>query len=135
MATRHIYETDFDEDVSNDNTPCPECGGQVRTNTVETVCEDCGLVIDEQKIDHGPEWRSFEDDEETPNRTGAPLTVARHDRGLSTKIGRRKDANGNELSGQKRQRLLECAVNRLVVGSSRKLNETSHTAWVRSEES
>jgi len=105
MATREIYETSFDEDVSNDNTACPECDGQVRTNTVETVCEDCGLVIDEQKIDHGPEWRSFATDEETLNRTGAPLTVARHDRGLSTKIGRRTDSNGNELSGQKRQRL------------------------------
>ena len=105
MATREIYETSFDEDVSNDNTACPECDGQVRTNTVETVCEDCGLVIDEQKIDHGPEWRSFATDEETLNRTGAPLTVARHDRGLSTKIGHRTDSNGNELSGQKRQRL------------------------------
>ncbi|MFC6771554.1 transcription initiation factor IIB [Halorubrum trueperi] len=105
MATREIYETSFDEDVSNDNTACPECDGQVRTNTVETVCEDCGLVIDEQKIDHGPEWRSFATDEETLNRTGAPLTVARHDRGLSTEIGRWKDANGNELSGRKRQQL------------------------------
>ena len=105
MATREIYETSFDEDVSNDNTACPECDGQVRTNAVETVCEDCGLVIDEQKIDHGPEWRSFEDHGRTPNRTGAPLTVARHDRGLSTEIGRRTDANGNEVSGHKRQRL------------------------------
>jgi len=102
---REIYETSFDEDVSNDNTACPECDGQVRTNAVETVCEDCGLVIDEQKIDHGPEWRSFEDHGRTPNRTGAPLTVARHDRGLSTEIGRRTDANGNEVSGHKRQRL------------------------------
>ena len=105
MATREIYETTFDEDVPNANTACPECDGRVRTNTVETICEDCGLVIDEQQIDHGPEWRSFEDDEEPPERTGAPLTVARHDRGLSTEIGRGKDANGNELSEQKRQRL------------------------------
>ncbi|WP_396614048.1 transcription initiation factor IIB family protein (plasmid) [Haloferax sp. S1W] len=103
MATRHIYETDFDEDVSNDNTPCPECKGQVRTNSVETICEDCSLVIDEQRIDHGPEWRAHDQDQR--KRTGAPLTAARHDRGLSTEIGRRKDANGNELSGQKRQRL------------------------------
>ena len=103
MATRHIYETDFDEDVSNDSTPCPECGGQVRTNSVETICEDCGLVIDEQRIDHGPEWRAHDQDQR--KRTGAPLTAARHDRGLSTEIGRGKDANGNELSGRKRQQL------------------------------
>lgn len=104
MATRHIYETGFDEDVSNDGTtPCPECKGEVRTNSVETICEDCGLVIGEQRIDHGPEWRTHDQDQR--KRTGAPLTAARHDQGLSTEIGRRKDANGNELSGQKRQRL------------------------------
>ena len=103
MATRHIYETGFDEDVSNNNTPCPECKGQVRTNSVETICEDCGLVIDQQQIDYGPEWRTHDQDQR--KRTGAPLTAARHDRGLSTEIGRGKDANGNNLSGQKRQRL------------------------------
>lgn len=104
MAIRDIYETGFDEDVSNGGTtPCPECKGQVRTNSVETICEDCGLVIDEQRIDHGPEWRTHDQDQR--KRTGAPLTAARHDRRLSTEIGRRKDANGNELSGQKRQRL------------------------------
>jgi transcription initiation factor TFIIB len=35
----------------------------------------------------------------------SPLTAARHDRGLSTEIGRGTDANGNELSAQKRRRL------------------------------
>ena len=107
MATRDIYETTFDEDVQSDSTAnlCPECDGQVITNAAETVCEDCGLVIDDQQIDHGPEWRSFEAGENEHNRTGAPLTVARHDRGLSTEIGRSVDAKGNTLSGQKRRQL------------------------------
>jgi transcription initiation factor TFIIB len=105
MATRDIYETTFDEDVQTDteSNQCPECNGRVTTNTIETVCEECGLVIDEQRIDHGPEWRAFDKDER--ERTGAPLTAARHDRGLSTEIGRGADANGNELSEQKRRRL------------------------------
>ena len=105
MATRDIYESGFDEDVQTDSNTnqCPECDGRVTTKAVETVCEDCGLVIDEQRIDHGPEWRGFDEDER--ERTGAPLTAARHDRGLSTEIGRGTDANGNELSGQKRRRL------------------------------
>nr|WP_326837060.1 transcription initiation factor IIB family protein [Halarchaeum rubridurum] len=105
MATRDIYETGFDEDVRTESSAnqCPECDGRVTTNAVETICEDCGLVIDEQRIDHGPEWRGFDVDER--ERTGAPLTAARHDRGLSTEIGRGTDANGNELSGQKRRRL------------------------------
>jgi len=104
MVTRNIYETTFDEDVQTDSSAnqCPECDGRVTTNTVETVCEDCGLVVDEQRIDHGPEWRGFDDDDR--ERTGAPLTATRHDRGLSTEIGRGADTNG-ELSGQKRRRL------------------------------
>ncbi|WP_433630034.1 transcription initiation factor IIB [Halomicrococcus sp. NG-SE-24] len=101
MATIPIYVRCFDEDEPSDtNAVCPECGGQARTNAVETVCEDCGLVIDEQRIDHGPEWRVYDDDER--ERTGAPLTAARHDRGLSTEIGHGADANGNALSGRKR---------------------------------
>jgi len=105
MATRDIYESGFDEDVRTESSAnqCPECDGRVTTNAVETVCEDCGLVIDEQRIDHGPEWRAY--DYEECERTGAPLTAARHDRGLSTEIGRGTDAKGNELSGQKRRRL------------------------------
>lgn len=105
MATREIYETGFDEDVQTNTStnPCPECDGQVTTNSVETICEDCGLVINEQRIDRGPEWRTHDQDQR--KRTGAPLTAARHDRGLSTEIGRWKDANGNELNGRKRQRL------------------------------
>ena len=105
MATRDIYESGFDEDVRTELSAnqCPECDGRVTTNAVETVCEDCGLVINEQRIDHGPEWRAYDDEE--CERTGAPLTAARHDRGLSTEIGRGTDAKGNELSGQKRRRL------------------------------
>lgn len=105
MATRDIYESRFDEDVRTESSAnqCPECDGRVTTNAVETVCEDCGLVVDEQRIDHGPEWRAYDDEER--ERTGAPLTAARHDRGLSTEIGRGTDAKGNEISGQKRRRL------------------------------
>jgi len=105
MAIRDIYETCFvkmSDKKSNNQCP-PECDGRVTTNSVKTVCEDCGLVIEESRIDQGPEWRAYDEDQR--KRTGAPLTAARHDRGLSTEIGRWKDANGNELSGQKRQRL------------------------------
>jgi len=66
---------------------CPECDGQLKSEAEETVCDDCGLVVDADRIDHGPEWRSFDDSRTNPERTGAPLTEARHDRGLSTEIG------------------------------------------------
>lgn len=63
MATRDIYESGFDEDVPNEQIrACPECNGRIRTNAVETVCDECGLVLDEQRIDHSPEWWTFESD-------------------------------------------------------------------------
>ncbi len=65
---------------------CPECNERLRQQRTETVCEGCGLVFDEDAIDHGPEWRSLDEDRDR-RRTGAPLTETRHDRGLSTKIG------------------------------------------------
>ncbi|MFC5971388.1 transcription initiation factor IIB family protein [Halomarina salina] len=108
MRHRAIYDTGFDEDEQSGSTAetCPECDGVVRTNSRETVCEDCGLIIDEQVIDHGPEWRTFDDDGTRDRvRTGAPLTERRHDRGLSTEIGRKRDGRGNTLSGRKRRQL------------------------------
>lgn len=82
-------------------TVCPECKGRLRITDTETVCEDCGLVFAERAIDHGPEWRSF-DDTEDRKRTGAPLTRSRHDRGLSTEIG---FGSGSRLTGRKRRQL------------------------------
>jgi transcription initiation factor TFIIB len=79
---------------------CPECDGRLRADDCETICTDCGLVVDEHAIDPGPEWRSFADDDTDPERTGAPLTRSRHDRGLSTEIGR-----STRLKGRKRRQM------------------------------
>jgi len=106
MSIRDIYETGFDEhrEATTQHTRgCPECDGMVRTNSRETVCEDCGLILDEQRVDRGPEWRPF--DSEERERTGAPLTERRHDRGLSTEIGWKRDGRGKTLSGRKRRQL------------------------------
>lgn len=79
---------------------CPECNGLLTTQNAETVCTDCGLVIAEDRIDPGPEWRSFEDSETDRRRTGAPLSRSRHDYGLSTEIGY---GNLNRMTGRKRR--------------------------------
>ncbi len=67
---------------------CPNCGS---TNIIfddsraEYVCINCGLVLDERAIDHGREWRSFNDKSDGSRaRTGVPLTNAIHDRGICT---------------------------------------------------
>ncbi|QZY04146.1 transcription initiation factor IIB family protein [Halobaculum roseum] len=69
----------------------------------EAVCDDCGLVLADEEVDLGPEWR-FAGEDGARKRTGAPRTPARHDRGLSTRIGRTRDGKGNALDGDTRRR-------------------------------
>lgn len=94
-------------------TNCPECEGRLRTEGGETVCGTCGLVVAEDRLDRGPEWRAFEAD--ARERTGAPLTRSRHDRGLSTEIGH----GSGRMTGRKRRQLarLRRHHNRAKLGS------------------
>lgn len=99
---------------------CPECEGQLREGDSETVCTSCGLVVAEDTIDRGPEWRSFADDETNRERTGAPLTRSRHDRGLSTEIGKK-----TRLKGRKRRQVarMRRQHNRAQISSKRDRNK------------
>ncbi|WP_129114835.1 transcription initiation factor IIB [Halegenticoccus tardaugens] len=88
---------------------CPECGGHVIADEGrgETVCADCGLVVEEDSVDRGPEWRAFNASEkDQKSRVGAPTTNTMHDKGLSTNIDwRNKDAYGNSLGSRQRQKM------------------------------
>ena len=89
---------------------CPECGsGHLSRDysRAELVCHDCGLVIDEAFIDHGPEWRAFDSEQQEKRaRVGAPMTYTLHDKGLSTKIGwTNRDAYGKGIPTRNRAQL------------------------------
>ncbi len=88
---------------------CPECGGQLVTDAEhgETVCQDCGLVVEDSVVDRGPEWRAFDSSErDSKSRVGAPTTRMMHDKGLSTNIGwQDKDAYGKTLSPKQRRQM------------------------------
>jgi transcription initiation factor TFIIB len=103
-TTETETESERDEDVG-----CPECGGKLSADTEhgETVCRDCGLVVEEDEIDRGPEWRAFDSAEkDEKSRVGAPTTNMMHDKGLSTNIDwRDQDAYGNSLSSNQRQKM------------------------------
>lgn len=86
---------------------CPDCGGNLLIrdhSAAEVICGRCGHVVEERIKDMGPEWRSFDmEEEEDRSRAGAPSTETMHDRGLSTKIGRtNRDAKGNQISPERR---------------------------------
>jgi transcription initiation factor TFIIB len=89
---------------------CPECGSTYLGkdhSRAELVCKNCGLVIDEDFIDYGPEWRAFDSDQrEKRSRVGAPMTYTIHDKGLSTMISwKNRDAYGKSIPTRNRAQL------------------------------
>lgn len=66
----------------------------------EILCGTCGLVLVEKVEDLGNDQHASHDQYLASSRTGAPSTLAIHDRGLSTVIdSKNKDANGNLIFG------------------------------------
>ena len=107
---RYTSETEHEQEETSDETAvCPECSGNLVTDEErgETVCAECGLVVEEDEIDPGPEWRAFDASEkDEKSRVGAPTTNMMHDKGLSTNIGwQNKDAYGNSLSSRQREKM------------------------------
>jgi transcription initiation factor TFIIB len=102
-------ENDESVEGETETVSCPECGGRLQSDDEhgETVCGDCGLVVEDEEIDRGPEWRAFDANEkDEKSRVGAPTTKMMHDDGLSTNIGwQDKDAYGRALSSRQREKM------------------------------
>lgn len=88
---------------------CPECGSRKFAEDErhgETVCTNCGLVLSEEAIDQGPDWRAFDPKQrEERRRAGPGRTVMRHDHGLGSQIGYGRDAQGKNLEGSTKAQL------------------------------
>lgn len=108
MAERTKQKPTQEPTSETEFNSCGECGGQLITSEKrsETYCSDCGAVVDANKIDHGPEWRSFDDSKKEPSRgVGSPITPQQHDWGLSTQISRNDfDYRGNQISSSEREK-------------------------------
>ncbi|ELZ86629.1 transcription initiation factor TFB [Haloferax elongans ATCC BAA-1513] len=93
-------ETDIDiDDLDSDEV--------VRTADGELIHEETGIVLEEDRIDPGPEWRAFNHSErQEKSRVGAPTTKTMHDKGLTTTIDwKDKDAYGRSISSRKRSQM------------------------------
>jgi transcription initiation factor TFIIB len=89
---------------------CPNCNVNYSNSNVisdpesgEYICSNCGLVVSSEKaLEMRPEWRIFTLEQSNNNsriRTGMPTSLARHDMGLSTIIGRTdRDYTGNRIA-------------------------------------
>ncbi len=90
---------------------CPECGSEhliEDSDRGEIICGQCGLVVRENLVDEGPEWRAFtREEKEERSRVGTPLSFSVHDKGLSTVIDRiNRDAFGRQLPASTRLQML-----------------------------
>jgi transcription initiation factor TFIIB len=82
---------------------CPNCNkpSDIITDTEsgETICGNCGMILTDKSQETRAEWNAFNaEDINAKSRTGSPLSLAKHDKGLSTIIGKiNKDASGQQI--------------------------------------
>ncbi len=114
-----------EKDQSARKRACPECGGMdfmTDPEAGETVCTQCGLVLQEQVLTQMPEWRVFTpDQEETKIRVGPPSSFKQFNKGLSTTFQPYKDIHGKYLPMKERlrmQRLLKWNVRTRIYSSA-----------------
>lgn len=73
---------------------CPECGS---VNLVsdphlgEIICNDCGLVVEDEMVDSGIDPSGAFDKTEKKGRGGAPISMQKFDKGLTTNVGEISD--------------------------------------------
>ncbi|MHC1635465.1 MAG: transcription initiation factor IIB [Candidatus Methanospirareceae archaeon] len=102
------------EEYREEVKECPECKSKnlVRDyERAELFCADCGLVIDENIVDLGPEWRAFDFEQASKRaRVGAPMTYRIHDKGLSS-LSHLTSTFGKSISPTKSFRLKKWQMN------------------------
>ncbi|UIP00232.1 transcription initiation factor IIB [Halobaculum sp. CBA1158] len=102
-------EENADEETDGDAVDLEDIDEEdlVRTADGELMHEPTGLIVEEDNVDRGPEWRAFNHSErQSKSRVGAPVTETMHDKGLTTTIDwKDKDAYGRSLSSEKRSQM------------------------------
>jgi transcription initiation factor TFIIB len=72
----------------------------------EIICDNCGRVSPDKAIENRAEWRTFDSENNSRQRVGSPSSLAFHDMGLSTIIGRvNKDSAGRNLDASMNYRM------------------------------
>ncbi|XP_075491790.1 transcription initiation factor IIB isoform X1 [Primulina tabacum] len=83
---------------------CPDCKRATEVvfdhSAGDTVCSECGLVLEAHSIDETFEWRNFanESGDNDPVRVGGPTNPLLTDGGLSTVISKPNGSTGEYLS-------------------------------------
>ena len=73
---------------------CTECGSINLTydsHLGEVICNDCGLVVEEKMVDTGIDLQGKFDKNSKKGRGGAPISMQKFDKGLTTNVGEISD--------------------------------------------
>jgi len=73
---------------------CPECDSINLTydeQRGEVFCNDCGTVVEEKMVDTGQEMYGKSESGEKKGRGGAPMSMQKFDKGLTTNVGEISD--------------------------------------------
>ena len=118
------------EPEREDIIKCRECGSrnlETDDSRGEVSCVECGLVLDENIVDQGQEWRSFSSDgsqlDDSASRVGSPMNIMLHDKGLSTDIDwQNRDWSGNSIKSNSQLYRMRKWQKRARVSNSRERN-------------
>jgi transcription initiation factor TFIIB len=87
---------------------CRMCNSGRQVTDIESgeiVCNNCGLVLSDNAVETRAEWRIFENNNHRV-RVGSPRSLASHDMGLATIIGRaNKDSDGHNFDASMNYRM------------------------------
>ena len=87
----------------------------------EIACSNCGLVSPDKAVESRAEWRYFDSENNSQRRAGPPNSLAYHDMGLATIIGKtNKDSAGHKLNAS-----MNSAMERLRTWDSRTLGHAA----------
>ena len=84
---------------------CPECKSVDLTYNEqmgEIICNECGLIVEEKMVDTGQDAGGQFDKSDKKGRGGAPISIQKFDKGLTTNVGEISDIYRLE-SGQTRK--------------------------------
>ena len=126
MSTSNSFGKEGSYSQQSKTSECPECEGRLIAGGIETVCEECGLVVRTDNIDQGVSASVH-----GPRRRGGPVewaieptTVFRVNHGLGSRFNLGKDGRGRPLSAEKKRRLGRMRrLDKRMEARDRRLNE------------
>ncbi len=86
---------------------CPECNSVhliYDEQRGEIICSNCGLLVEEKMVDTGQDIHGQFDKSEKKGRGGAPLSIQKFDKGLTTNVGEISDIY--KLEGKQTRKFL-----------------------------